>query len=253
MPILPLDDLSTPEGRALSLFRTVAVMGSPNDPDERSEYLVARSAKAMSEAPDAAYEALFHEQGGFGGVAEARPFSTLTRVWFSRMDDWFVTSQMANLLWRLSIGPKVRAEQCSVNKAAYVIERQRERGSADAIAATPKNRNDIVKIWGRYRSVAHLCTAVVTASGQDEIPNSLWPHWLQLIDRLPYILGLARRYQHWGLSQQLPRIARTVLTKSDLWQIPDALLLPEVRVAMAPLQPEEIQLLREYRAPVPQH
>ena len=250
MPILLLDGMNTPEERALSLFRIVAVMGSPEDQTERREYLVARAAKAMSDAPGSAYEELFHEQGSFGGVAEARPFSELREIWSKRIDHWFVTSMMINLLWRLSKSPRVVSDQTSVNKAAFLIERQRNQGNADAIAAIPKNRNDIVRIWGRYRSVAHLCAAMFTSSYQ---PVMTTEKFRELISEgLPFILSVAKLYQRWGLSQPLPRTKRMVLTRPDLWEIPDEMNLPAVIIDLTPLTQGEVQLLREYRAPVPQ-
>lgn len=247
LPTFDPGDLTSLEGRCTAVFRLAALMAFPGDEAQEREYLVARCAKALAESPNAdGIRALFDAAGGLGGVAEARPLSVLFETVDKSVDGWFVASLMMSLLVRLANDDEVVPEQASVNKAAYLLEAQRPQfKNPEALAALPRNRNDIIMVWSRFRHVAHLCSAFINWSIQSEKFSDL------VFQDLGVVLSTAMTFQQWGLAFVPRRSQKAILDRKRLWRLPDS--IRPSPIALAPLTSGEIELLRAYRAPTPSH
>ncbi len=220
-------------------------MAFPRDAAQQQEYLVARSAEALATRESERVRGLFEESGGLGGVAHARSISTLFALTQDAVLGWFVASLMMSLLVRLAIGEQVVSDQASVNKAAYMLEKQRPLfKNPDALEALPRNRSDIVSVWSKYRPVAHFCASFVIWS------NRVGDDFADLVyNDLPIVLAGAKWFQEWGLEFKPARTKRTVLDRETCWLLPNE--FASGPAAFAPLTAGEVELLKAYRAPIP--
>lgn len=248
MPQLELGNLTTREGRIAFVIEMKAVMAWPCDAEMRKECVVAQSAVLLNDYRGGDLERLFERSGGILALAQARPVQAIDELLRKHLDGWLVAHFMLQLLFRLAKCDQIVPDQASVNKAAYMIAAQRDQfRSQDAFEATPKSRDDIVKVWSRHRTVAHLCTAfvgsLIQAKDAAEFDRMLY-------DDLETLLFVARQYQAWG-TKFIPRRSKEPLIPADAWLLPRWTAINPVPLVYCELTDQEIDLLRQYRAPQP--
>jgi hypothetical protein len=238
-----VDDLETVGGRYVTLFRllgTITWPGDGRDAEERREYLIVRSTTAAVASPgNPIYEAAYEEFGGRAALLTSRPLALFEKEFPRMVKHWFTGDVMFRLLHRMAATPSV--ERPSVNKAAFILEKRRERFCVEAKNYIPKHVSDIIGRWGKVRPAAHLAAASSHVVGdiiREEVFKShrdigIW------IQSLPAILGIAKTLGSWGTE-------RGYLHRENVWQVPDT--IPALPVAAEPLSTEELEFLGQYRA-----
>jgi hypothetical protein len=221
MPLLEVDNLSTPDGRWWTAHRLHAVMLYPDDPAERSRYMAAIAAfclvnpglprAAGADEPMGRLISVSHgsaaailERHGGARAAHYRGFAFYWDQSRKSHGRWLIAGNLLTTLLRLTRHEGLQ-RRASINMAAYILEMQQP--FPDVMAA---NRKDIFEAWSRYKAVAHFCGAfsnlyvrALRVGGDDDdrtafIHDRFFTHTREFLHE-------AALYQSFGLSHELAR------------------------------------------------
>jgi len=231
MPELELGDLTSPTGRAVTIFRVAAVMAwpEPQEPEEREarercfaeiaasvrrhretgqalseiwnhtdrkEYIATRALTWLlagwSRERGGSLKEDYKRSGGEARVAEAPRWSKQVADCDEYEVRWTVTAAMMMELRKLDAADAAGA----IPGVAEPVSVNKAAYLVTKLLPTFDNEHHIEEIWRRYRPVAHLCAALMTWGGEsyEELDRNFQRH---LFDHTAFLIAGAKLYEDW--------------------------------------------------------
>jgi hypothetical protein len=195
----------------------------------------------------------FEPAGGFAAVSRAPGTDRVAEAMLKGIERavcagavWIVIRQI------LEHHADIRSDGASVNKALFIIAR------GGRWAGQRRDETTVRKIWSEYRTVAHLWAGFLllasdaAAGGHDSRLSMADDLISGLFDPSGVFVSLAYDFQRFALAFRAQPGQQVVVTEDDLWLLPPMQEVPgSPPLSLPPLEPDALQLLKEYRAPSP--
>ena len=232
MPIVNLPRLDTAEGLAKATEIYIATCIFPNDQEAQSKWLASKSAKVkgllvknnLNEIP--IYSEIFHENGGYEAVAEAKSFADMIRGATTQWNNMFMAAEILRVLYTMAHHEELM-NRASLNCAAWVIEQCH--GNGRVPIDVPSGYEDIIKRWSKHKSVSHMCLSFAYmdfALRHEATKGRLHTsHFLNATaTSLPFMIRMALRLYDWITTYTVKAAREPVVPRDKAWTFSPAVL-----------------------------
>ena len=254
-------DIVTPEGTLDPLAVTffLPVMLYPQDEQARAERQETMTVQYFSAALYQRYEDNDLKDDQLCRLAMHQRL----HAWVQRQADAALNSQQelkrfwqgvvagAVLIWLMQIDRD--APPASVNKATVALEDHLQ----GVVPFTdgryqPKSLREIQKAWSEYKPVVHLWAAVFALRFREKNPSAFDADMLRsfFTESLPEFLAAAEYFLRFGANFYSHGQRKPLLTRSEVWHLPQGFSLPPFDITLPPLADQTIKILQKYCAPI---
>ena len=258
MPKKRILDIVTPEGTLdpLAVIFFLPVMLYPQDEQARAECQETMTVQYLSE--------VLYEWCECNDLADYQPIRLAMHrrlhAWVHRHAAllsqqeqkrfWQGVVAGAVLIWLMQIDRD--APPASVNKATVALE-DHLRGVVPFTDGSyqPKSLREIQKAWSEYKPVVHLWAAVFALRFREKNPSAFDADMLRsfFTESLPEFLAAAEYFLRFGTNFYSHGQRKPLLTRSEVWHLPQGVSLPPFDITLPPLADHTIKILQEYCAP----
>lgn len=216
MPDLPLlDRKGNPLGELDTLLTVRAIMWSPKDKGSALSFrgLVTNDQSSPSELFKQTFLRLSKKETG--GTIAGRVFISLLQFKIHRR------------------------KEASIGKAVFLVSRALEKQPLDNGRAAPVDRDYVHKFWAEFRPAAHLWGAALWLAKMGisaETDEEIGAYTYKVIYTADALLTAA--------------CAANLEFDPDPWRLPNGYPRPSLNISLPPPSGEDVELLKEYRAPV---
>ena len=144
------------------------------------------------------------------------------------------------------------APPASVNKAMVALEDHLQGATYADGSYGPRSLREIQGAWSEYKPVAHLWAALMALQLREKNPYEFDPDVVRsfFTESLPEFLAAAEYLLRFGADFHSRGQRKPLLTRSEVWHLPQGLSLPPFDITLPPLEDETIKILQKYRAPI---
>ena len=258
MPKKRILDIVTPEGTPDSLATTflMPVMLFPQDEHMRTELQEKMTARIFSSA---LYQ--WHKQNAQEDDQQA------TLIISRKLDSWMqkhtqpVIEPFSKQIWQGGIAGLIllrlmqidgQAPPASVNKAMAAAEDYLQRVPSTDGSYGPRSLRGIQQAWSEYKPVVHLWAALLALLRREKSRSAFAVDALLsfFTESLPEFLAVAEYFLRFGADFHSRGQRKPLLTRSEVWHLPQGVSLPPFDITLPPLADQTIKILQEYCAPI---
>jgi hypothetical protein len=188
-------------------------------------------------------EQFFLQQGGISTLCNSPEYEKIQKNFIKNSWKGRIAGQILILIWRMK--NSCVPTGASINKAKFLVyelyRKQRNLHAKDF----PFNEKFISEAWSNFKTVSHLWAAFFAWETMDK-PQKDTPF---PVTQIFEFISLAENFRNFGTTY-LPRGQKTpILLNKQTWFPPRGFKPFDFQFEILPLYPDELEVLREYRAP----